>query len=110
HSGEFMSSRPRPPVRDVVFVEGVRTPFGKARPDGLFAETRADDLAVKSVRELLRRRPELPAERISEVAIAATTQTGDQGLTLGRSVAVLAGLPKSVPGFAIDRMCAGAMT
>jgi len=93
-----------------VFVEGVRTPFGKARPDGLFAETRADDLAVKSVRELLRRRPELPAERISEVAIAATTQTGDQGLTLGRSVAVLAGLPKSVPGFAIDRMCAGAMT
>ncbi len=105
-----MSSRPRPPVRDVVFVEGVRTPFGKARPDGLFAETRADDLAVKSVRELLRRRPELPAERISEVAIAATTQTGDQGLTLGRSVAVLAGLPKSVPGFAIDRMCAGAMT
>lgn len=97
-------------VRDVVFVEGVRTPFGKARPDGIYANTRADDLAVKAVRELLRRRPELPAERIDEVALAATTQTGDQGLTLGRSVAVLAGLPKSVPGFAIDRMCAGAMT
>jgi acetyl-CoA acyltransferase len=97
-------------VRDVVFVEGVRTPFGKARPDGIYAHTRADDLAVKAVRELLRRRPELPADRIDEVALAATTQTGDQGLTLGRSVAVLAGLPKSVPGFAIDRMCAGAMT
>ena len=97
-------------VRDVVFVEGVRTPFGKARPDGLYAHTRSDDLAVKAVRELLRRRPELPAERIDEVALAATTQTGDQGLTLGRSVAVLAGLPVSVPGFAIDRMCAGAMT
>ncbi|MEP7765116.1 thiolase family protein [Sanguibacter sp. 25GB23B1] len=100
----------RPVVRDVVFVEGVRTPFGKARPDGIYAATRADDLAVKTVRELLRRRPELPADRIDEVAIAATTQSGDQGLTLGRSVAVLAGLPKSVPGFAIDRMCAGAMT
>ena len=100
----------RPTVRDVVFVEGVRTPFGKARPDGIYAQTRADDLAVKTVRELLRRRPELPADRIDEVAIAATTQSGDQGLTLGRSVAVLAGLPKSVPGFAIDRMCAGAMT
>jgi acetyl-CoA acyltransferase len=100
----------RPTARDVVFVDGVRTPFGKARPDGLYAGTRADDLAVKTVRELLRRNPELPPERIEEVAIAATTQSGDQGLTLGRSVAVLAGLPKTVPGYAIDRMCAGAMT
>lgn len=104
------TSARRPTLRDVVFVDGVRTPFGKARPDGLYAHTRADDLAVKSVRELLRRNPRLPPERIDEVAIAATAQTGDQGLTLGRSVAVLAGLPRSVPGFAIDRMCAGAMT
>jgi acetyl-CoA acyltransferase len=97
-------------VRPVVFVEGVRTPFGRARPDGLYASTRADDLAVKTVRELLRRHPELPPERIDEVAMAATTQSGDQGLTLGRTVGVLAGLPQSVPGYAIDRMCAGAMT
>jgi acetyl-CoA acyltransferase len=97
-------------LRDVVFVEGVRTPFGKARPDGLFAETRADDLVVKAVRELLRRHPELPGERVDEVAVAATTQQGDQGLTLGRTVGMLAGLPQTVPGFAIDRMCAGAMT
>ncbi|MFE6970474.1 thiolase family protein [Isoptericola sp. NPDC057653] len=97
-------------LRDVVFVEGVRTPFGKARPDGLYAETRADDLVVKAVRELLRRHPELPGERVDEVAIAATTQQGDQGLTLGRTVGMLAGLPTTVPGFAIDRMCAGAMT
>jgi acetyl-CoA acyltransferase len=47
---------------------------------------------------------------VDEVAIAATTQIGDQGLTLGRTAALLAGLPKSVPGYAIDRMCAGAMT
>jgi acetyl-CoA acyltransferase len=97
-------------LRDVVFVEGVRTPFGKARPDGLYAETRADDLIVKAVRELLHRHPELPPERVDEVAIAATTQQGDQGLTLGRTVAVLAGLPRTVPGYAVDRMCAGAMT
>jgi acetyl-CoA acyltransferase len=44
------------------------------------------------------------------VALAATTQIGDQGLTLGRTAALLAGLPKSVPGYSIDRMCAGAMT
>ncbi|TDT33262.1 thiolase family protein [Naumannella halotolerans] len=94
--------------RDVVFVDGVRTPFGKA--GSLYAETRADDLVVNCVRELLRRHPELPPERIDEVAIAATTQIGDQGLTIGRTVALLAGLPRSVPGYAIDRMCAGAMT
>jgi len=97
-------------ARDVVFVDGVRTPFGKAGPNGLFAETRADDMIVSVIRELLRRNPALPPERIGEVAVAATTQTGDQGLTLGRSAAILAGLPKSVPGYAIDRMCAGAMT
>ncbi|GAB2841211.1 thiolase family protein [Lentzea nigeriaca] len=94
----------------MVFVDGVRTPFGKAGPKGIFAETRADDLIVKVIRELLRRHPELPPERVDEVAIAATTQIGDQGLTLGRTAALLAGLPKSVPGYSIDRMCAGAMT
>ena len=95
-------------LRDVVFVDGVRTPFGKA--GSMYAETRADDLVVNCIRELLRRHPELPPERIDEVAVAATTQTGDQGLTIGRTAALLAGLPRSVPGFAIDRMCAGAMT
>jgi acetyl-CoA acyltransferase len=97
-------------LRDVVFVDGVRTPFGKAGPKGIYAQTRADDLVVRCIRELVRRNPNLPPERIDEVAIAATTQIGDQGLTLGRTAALLAGLPKSVPGFSIDRMCAGAMT
>ncbi|WP_343948239.1 thiolase family protein [Nonomuraea longicatena] len=93
-----------------MFVDGVRTPFGRSGPKGLYAETRADDLVVRVIRELIRRNPDLPPERIDEVAIAATTQIGDQGLTIGRSAAVLAGLPKTVPGYAIDRMCAGAMT
>ena len=97
-------------IRDVVFVDGVRTPFGKAGDKGIHAGTRADDLIVKCIRELMRRNPSLPPERIDDVAIAATTQTGDQGLTIGRTAALLAGLPRTVPGFAIDRMCAGAMT
>src|SRR5258707_7858523 len=97
-------------LRDAVFVAGVRTPFGKAAATGLYAQTRADDLVVAVIRELLRRHPQLPPDRVDEVAVAATTQTGDQGLTIGRSAALLAGLPRSVPGFAIDRMCAGAMT
>ncbi|MET7937172.1 acetyl-CoA C-acyltransferase [Streptomyces sp. NPDC005322] len=97
-------------ARDVVFVDGVRTPFGKAGPKGIYHETRADDLVVKCIRELLRRNPDLPPERIDEVAVAATTQIGDQGLTLGRTAGILAGLPQSVPGYSIDRMCAGALT
>src|SRR3712207_9339574 len=67
-------------------------------------------MGVKVVRELLRRNPELPPERIGDVIFAATAQVGDQGLTLGRDVALLAGIPQSVPGFAVDRMCAGALT
>ncbi|MCL2551829.1 MAG: acetyl-CoA C-acyltransferase [Actinomycetia bacterium] len=96
--------------RDVVFVDGVRTPFGKAGPKGIYHETRADDLVIKCIRELLRRNPGLDPARIDEVAVAATTQIGDQGLTLGRTAGILAGLPTTVPGFSIDRMCAGAMT
>lgn len=105
-----MPTAPARSLRDVVLVEAVRTPFGRARPDGLYAHTRADDLAVRAVRELLRRNPGLPPERVDEVAIAAATQSGDQGLTLGRTVTLLAGLPVTVPGYAIDRMCAGALT
>ena len=95
---------------DVVFVDGVRTPFGRAGDKGMYWNTRADDLAVKAITGLLERNPNLPKDRVDDVAIAATTQTGDQGLTLGRTAAILAGLPLSVPGYAIDRMCAGAMT
>ncbi|HET7555800.1 MAG TPA: thiolase family protein [Gaiellaceae bacterium] len=97
-------------LREVFYVDGVRTAFGRAGPKGVFWRTRADDMGVKVVRELLRRNPSLPPERIDDVVMAATAQVGDQGLTLGRDVALLAGLPQSVPGFAVDRMCAGALT
>jgi acetyl-CoA acyltransferase len=97
-------------VTEIVYVDGLRTAFGRAGPEGLFWRTRADDMAVKAVRELLRRNPELPPGRIGDVVFAATAQVGDQGLTLGRDVALLAGIPHTVPGFAVDRMCAGALT
>src|SRR3954466_9220658 len=97
-------------LREVYFVDGVRSAFGRAGPKGVFWQTRADDMAVKLVRELLRRNDSLPAEEIDDVVFAATAQVGDQGLTLGRDVGLLAGLPRTVPGFAVDRMCAGALT
>jgi len=97
-------------LREVVYIDGVRTAFGKAGPSGAFWRTRADDMGVKAVRELLRRNPAIEPERIGDVIMAATAQVGDQGLTLGRDVALLAGIPHTVPGFAVDRMCAGALT
>ncbi|KGN33269.1 acetyl-CoA acetyltransferase [Knoellia sinensis KCTC 19936] len=97
-------------LNEVVFVDGVRTPFGKAGEKGMYAQTRADDLVVRCIRELLKRNPQLPKDRVEEVAIAATTQIGDQGLTLGRLAALLSGLPNTTPGYSVDRMCAGAMT
>lgn len=96
--------------QEVYFVDGVRTPFGKAGEKGVYWNTRADDLVVKATIGLLDRQKDFDRAAIDDVAIAATTQQGDQGLTIGRTAAILAGLPQSVPGYAIDRMCAGAMT
>src|SRR5210317_633012 len=97
-------------TQDVYFIDGVRTPFGKAGEKGVYWKTRADDLVVKAMIGLLERHPDLPKEAIDDVAIAAATQYGDQGLQIGRSASILAGLPLSVPGYSIDRWCAGAMT
>jgi acetyl-CoA acyltransferase len=93
---------------NVVLVDAVRTPFGKA--GSLYAGTRADDIMVRCIRGLLERNPNVPIDQIDDVAIAAATQTGDQGMNIGRSVSILAGIPKSVPGYSIDRWCAGALT
>ena len=94
--------------RTVVLVDAVRTPFGKA--GGMYAGTRADDLMVRAIRGLLERNPKVDPESIEDVAIAAATQTGDQGMNIGRSAALLSGLPNTVPGYSIDRWCAGALT
>ena len=94
--------------RSVVLVDAVRTPFGKA--GGMYAGTRADDLMVRAIRGLLDRNPNVNHSAIDDVAIAAATQTGDQGMNIGRSATLLAGLPNTVPGYSIDRWCAGALT
>ena len=94
--------------RTVVLVDAVRTPFGKA--GGMYAGTRADDLMVRAIRGLLERNPKIDPAAIEDVAIAAATQTGDQGMNIGRSAALLSGLPNTVPGYSIDRWCAGTLT
>ncbi len=93
---------------NVVLIDAVRTPFGKA--GSLYAGTRADDLIIRAIRGLLERNPNVRLDQIDDVAIAAATQSGDQGMNIGRSAALLAGLPNTVPGYSIDRWCAGALT
>ena len=93
---------------NVVLVDAVRTPFGKA--GSLYAQTRADDIMVRCIRGLLERNPNIPLDQIDDIAIAAATQTGDQGMNIGRSVSILSGIPNTVPGYSIDRWCAGALT
>ncbi|MEY3769708.1 MAG: hypothetical protein RL390_572 [Actinomycetota bacterium] len=92
----------------VVLIDAVRTPFGKA--GSLYNGTRADDLVIRAIRGLLERNPKLNPADIDDVAIAAATQSGDQGMNLGRSASLLAGIPNTVPGYSVDRWCAGAMT
>lgn len=97
-------------ARDVVLVDACRTAFGKAGEKGFFWKTRADDMVVKVIRELLRRNPQVEPHMVEENVWGATTQEKDQGLTIGRTTALLADLPASTAGLAVDRMCASGMT
>src|SRR3712207_4622622 len=97
-------------LRDAVYVDGVRIPIGRSKPDGYYAATRADDMAVRTIRALLDRNQAVDPARLDDNVGAATTHQCDQALTIGRTAGLLAGLPRSVPGYAVDRMCAGALT
>jgi len=97
-------------ARNVVLVDGIRTAFGRAGEKGFFWHTRADDMVVKVIRELLHRNPQVAPEMVEENIWGATTQEKDQGLTLGRTSAILAGLSEKCAGASVDRMCAGGMT
>src|SRR2546430_16971747 len=92
--------------REVVFVDGVRTAFGRAGPQGIFWKTRADDMAVKVVRELMRRDPKIAPERIGDIIYAATAQGGGPGLALRPHRRLPAGVPQTGPGFSGHPKCA----
>lgn len=97
-------------LKDAYFVDGVRVWYGKARPDGFYHTTRADDMVTKTIRELMRRNPDVPWDEVDDNIWGATTQTGDQGTTMGRCTVFTAGLSEKVPGISVDRMCAGGMS
>ena len=79
-------------LNEVVVVDVVRTPFGRAGEKGIFWNTRAEDLAVAVIKGLLERNPQVTADMIEDNIWGATTQMKEQGSTLGRIVSMLAGM------------------
>ncbi|NDI33878.1 acetyl-CoA C-acyltransferase [Chengkuizengella sediminis] len=95
-------------MKEAVIVSAVRTPMGKAHK-GSLANTRAEDLGGLVVEEVVKRTPGLSAEEIEDVIIGCAMPEGEQGLNMGRIVALRAGLPDTVPGLTINRFCSSGL-
>lgn len=97
-------------MREVVIVDSVRTPIGRAgRDQSYYKEIRADELGVFCVKELLRRQSALNPAEIEDVVWGCANQSGEQSLNLGRMIALLAGLPVEVAGTTVDRQCGSSL-
>jgi acetyl-CoA acyltransferase len=89
-------------------VDGVRTPIGSL--GGALAAVRADDLAAHPIRELLARHPGLDPARIDDVVLGCANQAGEDNRNVARMALLLAGLPPSVPGETVNRLCASGLS
>lgn len=96
-----------PGAPPVYLCDGVRTPFGRYR--GGLSAVRADDLAALPIRELLRRHGNLDPAAIDEVILGCANQSGEDNRNVARMAALLAGLPVSVPGVTVNRLCASGL-
>jgi acetyl-CoA acyltransferase len=94
-------------VKNVYIVDAVRTPIG--RHNGALASVRPDDLAAHAIRELLARSPRLDPARIADVYFGNANGAGEENRNVGRMAALLAGLPTSVPGVTVNRLCASGL-
>ena len=94
-------------TRHAWLCDGLRTPFGRFR--GGLAGVRADDLAALAIQRLLERHGRLEAEAIDEVCLGCANQAGEDNRNVARMAALLAGLPASVPGVTVNRLCASGL-
>ncbi|MFI1480137.1 thiolase family protein [Streptomyces sp. NPDC020747] len=94
-------------MKDVYIVDAVRTPFGKY--SGSLASVRPDDLAAHAIRELIARTPELDPSRIEDVYFGNANGAGEENRNVARMAGLLAGLPTSVPGVTVNRLCASGL-
>src|SRR5690348_14731815 len=95
-------------VKDAYIVDGVRTPIGNI--GGGLSEVRADDLAAHAIAELMRRHPELDPAEIADVVLGCANQAGEDNRNVARMAALLSGLPHTVPGETVNRLCASGMS
>ena len=97
-------------MREVVIVDGVRTPIGRAgRDQAYYKDIRADELGVICVKRLLERNPALNPAEIEDVIWGCANQSGEQSLNIGRMIGLLSGLPVEVAGTTIDRQCGSSL-
>src|SRR3954452_13061620 len=94
-------------MRDVFICDAVRTPIG--RYGGSLAKVRADDLAAIPMRELKHRNPKADWEKLDEVFYGCANQAGEDNRNVARMALLLAGLPGSVPGVTLNRLCASGL-
>ena len=94
-------------MQDVFICDGIRTPIG--RFGGALASVRADDLAAMTIRALMARHPQLPAGSIDEIVLGCANQAGEDNRNVARMAGLLAGLPVSVPGVTVNRLCASGL-
>ena len=95
-------------MRDVVIALALRTPVGKAKR-GSFAQTRPDDLGAAAVRGILEHAPDLDPLRVGDVIMGCAMPEGEQGMNVGRNIALMAGLPDEVPGMTVNRFCSSGL-
>lgn len=89
-------------------IDGIRTPIGKLK--GSLSPIRADDLAAIPIKELIKRNPEIDLEVIEDVILGCANQAGEDNRNVARMAALLAGIPVSVPGETVNRLCASGMS
>lgn len=97
-----------PNPRDAVIIDGVRTAMGRSK-GGMFRHIRAETLSAELIKALLRRNPGVEPTSIDDVIWGCVNQTLEQGMNIGRNVALLAGLPHTVPGQTVNRLCGSSM-
>src|SRR5688500_14564884 len=94
-------------TRPAFLLDGLRTPIGAL--GCALAESRPDDLAAHAIRSLLARHPALDPGRVTDVVLGCANQAGEDNRNVARMAALLAGLPVTVPGETVNRLCASGM-
>jgi acetyl-CoA acyltransferase len=94
--------------RDVVIVDGVRSAMGRSK-GGMFRHVRAETLSAELIKSLLRRNPGVDPAEIEDVIWGCVNQTLEQGMNIARNALLLAGLPHTVPGQTVNRLCGSSM-